>query len=209
MFTGIVEEIGIILSLEKNRIRIKCPSILIKIKCGDSIAVNGVCFTATNITNEYFEADISFETYKVTALSKLKAGDSVNLERALKLSDRLNGHIVTGHIDTVGKVVFVKKTGIFYELKIEFEKMFSKCVVRKGSIAVDGISLTISDCSENIVTIAIIPHTLTSTTLKNLTTGDNVNIEFDILAKYVEKFLLSNDNNSITMNFLERNGFAQ
>jgi len=208
MFTGIIEEIGTIQSINSHKITIKCTSVLQNSEIGCSISVNGVCLTAKKINNDSFTADISPETMNVTMLSELKAGDYVNLERALKFSDRMNGHIVQGHVDTTGKVISVTKSGDFYELKISFDKSFRKYVVKKGSIAINGISLTIAGCSDDFVTIAIIPHTFDMTALKHLKTGDNVNIEFDILAKYVEKNLLSADNSSITMNFLERNGFV-
>ena len=208
MFTGIVEEIGIVKAISSNKITIECSKILDDIKLGDSIAVNGVCLTVTEFDANYFNADISPETFKVTALKELSNGSTINLERALKLSDRLGGHIVSGHIDTIGKIHQISKNKDFYDLKIEFNNEYQKYVVKKGSITINGISLTIADIKNNIVTIAVIPHTYENTMLKDLKNNDNVNIEFDILAKYVEKNLLSKDNNNITMDLLERNGFV-
>ncbi|MCD8377940.1 MAG: riboflavin synthase [Candidatus Gastranaerophilales bacterium] len=208
MFTGIIEEAGIIQSITGNNIVVKCSTVLEDTKCGDSIAVNGVCLTVTKLEQGCFTADISPETSKVTTLSELRAGDYVNLERALKLSDRLGGHIVSGHIDTTGKLAALKKINGFFELTFNFNKQYRKYTANKGSIALNGISLTIAQSGDDFVTIAIIPHTYDMTALKHLKIGDNVNIEFDILAKYVEKNLLSTDNSSITVNFLERNGFV-
>lgn len=208
MFTGIVEEIGIVKAISSNKITIECSNILDDIKLGDSIAVNGVCLTVTEFGANYFNADISPETFKITALKELSSGSAINLERALKLSDRLGGHIVSGHIDTIGKIHQISKNNDFYDLKIEFNNEYQKYVVKKGSITINGISLTIAEIKNNIVTIAVIPHTYENTMLKDLKNNDNVNIEFDILAKYVEKNLLSKDNNNITMDLLERNGFV-
>lgn len=208
MFTGIVEETGIVTSVSSGRITIKCNKVLEETKIGGSISVNGVCLTVTNLENESFTADVSPETFKVTNFSDLKTGSIVNLERALCLKDRLGGHIVSGHIDTVGKLSKLTRLDDFYEIKVEFNNEYKKYVVNKGSITINGISLTIVECGENFVTIAVIPHTFDYTVLKYLKAGDNVNLEFDILAKYVEKNLLSADNSSITMNFLERNGFV-
>ncbi|MCM1265211.1 MAG: riboflavin synthase [Candidatus Gastranaerophilales bacterium] len=208
MFTGIVEETGTITAISSNQITIKCNKVLEDTKIGDSIAVNGVCLTVTNITDNSFSADVSHETLKVTVLSELKTGNQVNLERALSLKDRLGGHIVSGHIDTIGKLLSITKQNEFYDIKIGFDKKYKKYTVNKGSITVNGISLTITSTGDNFVTITVIPHTFDYTALKHLKANDNVNLEFDILAKYVEKNLLSADNSNITMSFLERNGFV-
>jgi riboflavin synthase len=208
MFTGIVEETGIVSSISQNRIGIDCAIVLDGSKIGDSICVNGVCLTITRLDSNSFVADISPETLKVTSFSSTKKGDIVNLERALTLKDRLGGHIVSGHIDTVGKITSLKKLDSFYEINISFNSQYNKYVVKKGSITINGVSLTIADVGVDFVTIALIPHTFDITVFKALKVGDNVNIEFDILAKYVEKNLLSTDNNNITMSFLTENGFA-
>ena len=207
MFTGIIEEIGKISSITKSTITIKSKTVLEDAKLGDSIAVNGVCLTIVNLKKDEFTANISDETFKITNFSELKSGDFVNLERALSLSSRLGGHIVTGHIDTVGEIVSIINKNEFYDLSIKFDKNFENYVVKKGSITINGISLTIAEINNNTVSVAIIPHTFNNTILKTLKPKDSVNIEFDILAKYVEKNL-STKNNSITMNFLEENGFV-
>ena len=207
MFTGIIEEIGEISSITKSTITIKSKTVLEDAKLGDSIAVNGVCLTIVNLKKDEFTANISEETFKITNFSELKSGDFVNLERALSLSSRLGGHIVTGHIDTVGEIASIIDKNEFYDLSVKFDKNFENYVVKKGSITINGISLTIADINNNTVSVAIIPHTFNNTILKTLKSKDSVNIEFDILAKYVEKNL-STKNNSITMNFLEENGFV-
>ena len=208
MFTGIVEETGKIKAITNSSICISASKVLEDTKIGDSIAVNGVCLTVTDLKQNEFNADISQETLKVTALSELKSGSNVNLERALTLSSRLGGHIVSGHIDAVGKIYSVSQEKEFYNISIEFPSEFKKYVVKKGSITINGISLTIAEENENIVTIAIIPHTYNNTALKDLKTGSNVNIEFDILAKYVEKNLSTKNNSNISVDFLQRNGFV-
>ncbi len=207
MFTGIIEEIGEISSITKSTITIKSKTVLEDAKLGDSIAVNGVCLTIVNLKKDKFTANVSEETFKITNFSELKSGDFVNLERALSLSSRLGGHIVTGHIDTVGEIVSIINKNEFYDLSVKFDKNFENYVVKKGSITINGISLTIADINNNSVSVAIIPHTFNNTILNTLKSKDSVNIEFDILAKYVEKNL-STKNNSITMNFLEENGFV-
>ncbi len=207
MFTGIIEEIGKISSITKSTITIKSKTVLEDAKLGDSIAVNGVCLTIVNLKKDEFTANVSEETFKITNFSELKSGDFVNLERALSLSSRLGGHIVTGHIDTVGEIVSIINENEFYDLSVKFDKNFENYVVKKGSITINGISLTIADINNNSVSVAIIPHTFNNTILNTLKSKDSVNIEFDILAKYVEKNL-STKNNSITMNFLEENGFV-
>ncbi|MBR3889201.1 riboflavin synthase [bacterium] len=208
MFTGIVEETGKIKAITNSSICISASKVLEDTKIGDSIAVNGVCLTVTDLKQNEFNADISQETLKVTALSELKSGSNVNLERALTLSSRLGGHIVSGHIDTVGKIYSISQEKEFYNISIEFPNEFKKYVAKKGSITINGISLTIAEENENIVTIAIIPHTYNNTALKDLKTGSNVNIEFDILAKYVEKNLSTKNNSNISVDFLQRNGFV-
>ena len=207
MFTGIIEETGAVKSVSSNKITIECNKVLDDCKLGDSIAVNGVCLTVSDLTNTCFTADVSPETLRVTDLSDIKNGDMVNLERAMTLSSRLGGHIVTGHIDTTGKITRIAKLNDFYEISVSFDKGFSKYTVKKGSISIDGISLTIADCDAGIVTIAVIPHTYENTVLKTRKSADNVNIEFDILAKYVEKNLPLSDNNNITVDFLAEKGF--
>ncbi len=208
MFTGIVEEIGTVQTITDKRIKVLSSTVIEGSKIGDSIAVNGVCLTVTKLDKTYFEADISPETLKVTTLGELKSGSSVNLERALTLNSRLGGHIVSGHIDSVGRITKLSKNGSFYELEVELDSKEEKYVAKKGSIAINGISLTVADVYKNRVIVAVIPHTFENTSLKTLKVGANVNIETDILAKYVEKFLSTSDNKSgISMDFLIQNGF--
>ena len=208
MFTGIIEEIGKIRNITKNNIEISASTVLNETKIGDSISVNGVCLTVTHIANQTFTADISPETRRVTTFNEVKIGDFVNLERAMQLNGRFGGHIVTGHTDGKGKVLSVTNIGEFYELTIGVDSEQSKYIVKKGAITVNGISLTVADIDGNCLKCAIIPHTFENTNLKYLKTGCFVNIEVDILAKHVEKFLSTSDNKSrIDENFLIENGY--
>ena len=203
MFTGIVEETGRIQSITSNKITVECKTVLEDTKMGDSIAVNGVCLTVTDLTAGTFTADISSETLRVIA--PIKSGGYVNLERAMSANGRFGGHIVSGHIDGVGKFLGAKKNN---EFQFELPTELSKYVIKKGSITINGISLTIAGVGVNEITLAIIPHTLENTNLKFLKSGDFVNIEVDMLAKYVEKFLSTVDNKSnISLEFLKENGF--
>ena len=208
MFTGIIEEIGKVLSIAEKKAVIECKMVLENTKIGDSIAVNGVCLTVTAIDNNSFTADVSPETFMVTALNELKSGSFVNLERALPVEGRFGGHIVAGHVDGIGKVGSVTPNNGFFDLSIELNPRESRYVVKKGSIAINGVSLTVANISGNAIKIAVIPHTFRNTCLRELKSGNYVNIEVDILAKYVEKFLSTSDNKSrIDMDFLKRNGF--
>ncbi len=205
MFTGIIEELGKIQSITSDKIIIECKTVLEDTKLGDSIAVNGVCLTVVRISANSFTADISSETFKVTNLNSYKTGDFVNLERAMSANGRFGGHIVSGHIDGLGKFLSVNKN---FELSFELPSEISKYVIKKGSIAINGISLTIAGVEGNKIKLAIIPHTLENTNLKYLKSGDFVNIEVDMLSKYVEKFLSTVDNKSnISLEFLMENGF--
>ena len=208
MFTGIIEESGKIRTITQDKITVIAKTVLEDTKLGDSIAVNGVCLTVTKLGSDYFEADVSPETMRVTALETLKTGSIVNLERAVQVGSRLGGHIVSGHIDGLGRTKLIKKEGSFYNLSIELPPELTKYVAKKGSITIDGISLTVADIQGADITIAIIPHTFENTNLKTLKVGDFVNTETDILAKYVEKFLSTGDNKSgISMEFLIEHGF--
>ena len=208
MFTGIVEEVGKITAVTRNQISVECYKILDDVNLGDSVAVNGVCLTVVNFSDKGFIADVSPETFSVTALNNLKSGDYVNLERAMPANGRFGGHIVSGHVDGIGKIVGINPNKGFYDVKIELMNENSKYVIKKGSITVNGISLTVADTERNFVTIAVIPHTFENTNLKWLKSGAFVNIEVDILAKYIEKFLSTSDNRSgIDIDFLQRNGF--
>ena len=213
MFTGIVEEIGIVKSLEFKangaKIVIGCQKVVEDVKIGDSIAIDGVCQTVIAFNSSEFSAEISDETLKVTTLGNLKSGNTVNLESALTLSSRLGGHIVSGHVDCMGKFINLEKLSDFYNLQFEIPEEQEKYVVYKGSITINGVSLTVANIVDNIVSVAIIPHTYNNTSLKDLKLGQDVNIETDILGKYVEKFLSAKDNKKgISMNFLQENGFV-
>lgn len=208
MFTGIIEEIGKILSITEREICIEAKNVLENTKIGDSIAVNGVCLTVRNILKNAFSADISPETYRVTSFSQQQSGSYVNLERAVLAGGRFGGHIVSGHVDGIGKIKNLSKDCNSYNLEILLDDSDSKYVVKKGSIAVNGTSLTVAEIRKNKITIAIIPHTYENTSLKYLKHGDFVNIETDILAKYIEKILSTTDNKiGISMDFLRENGF--
>ncbi len=202
MFTGIIEGIGLIQGFTKTSngaiITVGCTNVLEDTKIGDSIAINGCCQTVTNICSNSFSADVSQETLRISTLGNFKTGDRVNLERAVTPSARMGGHIVQGHVDCTGKYLG--------DMKFEIPDSEAKYVVYKGSITVNGVSLTVAELNNNIFKIAVIPHTLENTTLKDLRYGDYVNIETDILGRYVEKFL-STQNNKITKDFLQENGF--
>ena len=213
MFTGIIEEIGKIKSFKKDTngatIEVECSLVLEDAKLGDSIAINGVCQTVIELSSNSFKARVSDETLKVTTFENLKSGDIVNLERALTLNSRLGGHIVSGHVDCKGKFTKIEKLTDFYNLEFVIPQNQTKYVVHKGSITINGISLTVAEINHNRFKVAIIPHTFENTNLKALNIGDNVNIETDILGKYVEKMLSSKDNDSkISMTFLQENGFV-
>ena len=197
MFTGIVEDIGRIEHIseggEENTLTVEVKKIEInELKIGESIAVNGACLTVTSIEGKKFEVEVSHETLKKTNLSNLKINSNVNLERALRVSDRLGGHIVTGHIDGVAQVEQVKPVGESIEFWFKVPDELKKYFISKGSVAVDGISLTVNEVINNKFSVNIIPHTQVETIIAELSTGDEVNIECDILGKYVEKLL--NDN---------------
>lgn len=210
MFTGIIEEVGQVKFFNDSEIEIRANSVLDNTKIGDSIAINGVCETVTELSQQSFKAKVSPETFAVTTLGALKAGDCVNLERALTLNSRLGGHIVTGHVDCCAELISIIKKTDFNEMIFELPQEHTKYVVYKGSITINGISLTVAEVNNNKIRIAVIPHTFNNTNLKNLKIGDKVNIETDILGKYVEKMLsaLNNKKKSISMEFLAENGFV-
>ena len=196
MFTGIVEETGFIKSFDGHKLIVECSKVLENTQIGDSIAIDGCCQTVVAMNANSFSADVSAETLKIT--KGFKTGECVNLERALLPQTRMGGHIVQGHIDGTGKYLG--------DMTFEVPKELDKYIVYKGSITVNGVSLTVSKNKNNTFSVAIIPHTLENTNLKYLKIGDFVNIETDILGRYVEKFL-STKNNNITEDFLKENGF--
>lgn len=196
MFTGIVEEIGKIKSFNGEKLVVECKKVLENTQLGDSIAINGCCQTVVDLTSNTFSTDVSPETLRI--IKGFKAGELVNLERALTPQSRMGGHIVQGHIDGVAKYLG--------KMRFEVPKELDKYIVYKGSITINGVSLTVAQNERNTFAVAIIPHTLENTNLKTLKTGDFVNIETDIVGRYVEKFLSTKDNN-LTEDFLKENGF--
>jgi riboflavin synthase len=208
MFTGLIESLGRIKSIEKTHKGAKfkiCAKFENSPKIGDSVSINGACQTIVKINEDCFEVEAMNETLKLTNFGNLKIGDIVNLELAMQASGRFGGHFVSGHIDGVAKLLSIKQDGFSNVLKFEYP---ARQIVQKGSICVDGVSLTVTNVGENFFEVSIIPHTLENTTLKSLKIGDIVNIETDMLGKYVEKFLSLNDNKSnITEEFLKEHGF--
>ncbi|MFZ3170635.1 MAG: riboflavin synthase [Carboxydocellales bacterium] len=193
MFTGIVEELGQLKGIKSGSksafLEIKAKQVLQDVKIGDSIAVNGVCLTVTSFQQDWFTADVMAETLNKTNLGSLRSGERVNLERALRLSDRLGGHIVSGHIDGVGTITSQKVVDIAVLTEIAAPPQVLKYVINKGSIAIDGISLTVVELTSSGFTVSLIPHTAKLTTLGFKKTGDRVNLEGDVLGKYVERLL--------------------
>ena len=195
MFTGLVEEVGKVVELRKRSkgavLKIGCSRVVDGTKVGDSVAVNGVCLTVVEIGGNYLEFFVSSETLQRSNLGRLATGEPVNLERALKLGDRLGGHIVQGHVDAVTKVVGIKREGEGYRFLFKLPQAFVHLVVEKGSIAVDGISLTVASLEPETFSVAVIPHTYENTNLKWKRAGSTVNLEFDLIGKYVERMLSS------------------
>lgn len=214
MFTGIIEEVGKVLNIIQNNeaitLTINASKVLCNIKIGDSISVNGVCTTVTTFNSKSFTVDISAQTLKVTTFKNLQNGDFVNLERAMKVGDRFGGHIVSGHIDFTSKFTEKKEVGNSIFLTFEIPHTQRKYFIDKGSVTINGTSLTIAKKEKNSITVCIIPHTLANTNLQYLKSGEIVNIEIDLIAKYIENFTISNDNTSkINENFLKENGFYE
>ena len=177
-------------------------------KIGDSISINGVCQTVVSLSDSSFTAEVSKETLNITNFSELKTGDKVNLERALTLNERIGGHIVSGHVDSVAKFVSANRNNDFYDMEFDVTNETSRYIIKKGSVTINGISLTVADIQSNMVKVAVIPHTYENTNLYYLKKGENVNVETDVFAKYIEKFLLNECTTSmITEDFLKENGF--
>lgn len=185
MFTGIVEELGSVASLNGSRVRLNATTVLADVSLGASIAVNGCCLTVVAWGEDWWEADVSDETFRRTSLGALSPGDPVNLERPVRLEDRLGGHLVQGHVDAVGHVVAPVP-----DLRVQMPEGLLRYVVEKGSITVDGVSLTVVDVLDDGFTVAVIPHTAEVTTLGVRAPGDPVNLEVDVMAKYAERLLV-------------------
>lgn len=214
MFTGIVEEVGQVKAIGNGTLQIQAAKVLEDVKLGDSIAVNGICLTVTGFNSHSFQADVMPETIKRTSLGELKLGSPVNLERALTLSSRLGGHIVSGHIDGTGRIVSLKEDKNAILMKIQTDGAILRYIVEKGSVALDGISLTVAQVDSRDFTVSLIPHTRQVTNLSAKREGSLINIENDVVGKYVAKLLQPADESvdaaaqsSITMDFLKENGF--
>lgn len=215
MFTGIIEEIGTIKGIKRgNRsvvLEVKAKKVLEDLKVGDSIATNGVCLTVTSFSGGSFCADVMPETMQRSNLGGLHAGDPVNLERALSLNGRLGGHIVSGHVDGMGKIVGREKDENAIWVTIATSADLLRYIVEKGSITIDGISLTVVAVTDSGFTVSIIPHTQDETTLVKKQVGDDVNLENDVIAKYVEKLMCPaapvEPKGGLTLDFLLANGF--
>lgn len=214
MFTGIVEEIGTVKAVHRSGtsslIRIEAKKVLSDIHLGDSIAVNGVCLTVTDFDGSTFQADVMNETLSRSSLGSLKTGSPVNLERAMSAEGRFGGHIVSGHIDGTGTVSDVRKDGIAVWYTITASPHIMRYIIEKGSVAIDGISLTVARVTDNSFSVSVIPHTAEQTILSQKNRGDTVNLENDMIGKYVEKLMKSaepEDKSALSMDFLAKNGF--
>ena len=195
MFTGIIEELGKVSAIEKQpdaiRLTIACKEVLSDLKRGDSISCSGTCLTAIEIDDQGFTADVMMETIRRSSLDGVKVGDPINLERAMNAATRFGGHIVQGNVDGVGELVSREKSDNWDWVKIRLPKELMKYVVHKGSITLDGISLTVNEINEDVIAVSLIPETLRVTTLGYKNPGDKVNVEADVLAKHVEKLMES------------------
>ncbi|MTT32091.1 riboflavin synthase [Terrilactibacillus sp. BCM23-1] len=211
MFTGIVEEVGQVLSITKKtdaiQLSIKASEILNDTKLGDSIAINGVCLTVTSFSKNGFDADVMPETIMGTTLKWLKPHHEVNLERAMSANGRFGGHFMTGHIDGVGQIKQISKKGNAIYMTIQADPQITNRLVLKGSVAVDGTSLTLFDVTATSFTISLIPHSAEFTILGKKRVGDHVNVECDVLQKYVNQEKAA-PSSSITMDFLAKHGFT-
>lgn len=211
MFTGLIIELGEVVSVRKQergaRFSVKAGSVASEAEMGDSIAINGVCLTVVEKISEVLRFDLSDETLRSSNLGLLKPGEKVNLEPSLRLNSKVGGHFVTGHIDAVGRIRSKSAVGQMYKFVIDVQGRLSQFLVEKGSVAVDGISLTVVDVLHDAFSVVIIPHTAKMTTLGFKAAGDSVNIEVDILGKYVSKFL-GKTKDSDFLRTLSEEGFA-
>lgn len=216
MFTGIIEELGKVVSLKRGRraavLIIEGNIIFDDLKLGDSVAVNGVCLTASHISGNMFQADVMNETFHRSSLGSLQKGDRVNLERAMAADGRFGGHMVAGHIDAAGELISKKKDDNAVWFTVKAPQQVMRYCVEKGSIALDGISLTIAKLGENTISVSMIPHTMEHTNFADKRPGDKVNLENDMVGKYVEKLLQTpkeqeEKTSGITMETLLRAGF--
>jgi len=206
VFTGIIEEVGRVTLVRYGNLTIAASGVLQGMEPGGSIAVNGACLTVTELNTNSFSVDIMLETLKRTNLGLLSAGDGVNLERPLALGGRLGGHLVQGHVDDTGKVASVGRDGRAMIIGFETSPEVMRYVVEKGFVAVDGVSLTVVDCDSNSFRVSVVDYTQKHTTLGSRQVGDLVNLEVDIIAKYVEQ-LSRSGSTGITVDFLQEHGF--
>lgn len=214
MFTGIIEEIGVLLAANSQadgkRLTVGAKEILEDAEIGASISISGACTTIEKLTENSFSVFISKETLAKTTLGKMTSGDCVNIERAMRLSDRLGGHLVSGHVDGTGTIKSLSVQGSSPVLQIEHPRQFLHLCVEKGSIAIDGISLTIAAMNDTVIQISLIPHTFENTTLKYKKTGDTVNIEYDLIGKYIYRFTQTGKQmpgETLNKNMLKDSGF--
>ena len=211
IFTGIIEEVGRLADIKKEKdlytLKISCKKVLEGTKRGDSIATNGVCLTVTELGDDFYKAEVMVETINSTNFKTLSLGEPLNLERALSPAKRLDGHIVQGHVDGVGEIVNILKRGHEIVYRIKFDSDNFKYIAEKGSIALDGISLTVSKVGENYFEVSIIPTTIADTNLASKNLGEKINIETDIIGRYVYNFVNTKEASKITKNFLLENGF--
>ncbi|MDH5924951.1 riboflavin synthase [Vibrio lentus] len=218
MFTGIVEAVGTLSAItprgEDITVTVNVGNLdMADVKLGDSIATNGVCLTVVEYNDRSYSADLSLETLKKTGFVDYQAGDKVNLEKAMLPTTRFGGHIVSGHVDGVGEIVERTQVGRAIEFWVEMPAEISKYVAQKGSVTVDGISLTVNDLRKNAFKLTIVPHTSSETTIDQFNVGRKVNLEVDVLARYMERLLQGQQQESepesrLTMEFLQQNGFA-
>ena len=218
MFTGIVEAVGTLSAItprgEDITVTVNVGKLdMADVQLGDSIATNGVCLTVVDFNDHSYSADLSLETLKKTGFVDYQAGDKVNLEKAMLPTTRFGGHIVSGHVDGVGEIVERNQVGRAIEFWVEMPAEISKYVAQKGSITVDGISLTVNDLRKNAFKLTIVPHTSSETTIEQFHVGRKVNLEVDVLARYMERLLQGQQQESepesrLTMEFLQQNGFA-
>jgi riboflavin synthase len=213
MFTGIIEYIGSIIRIDKSagkwEVCVKAILTPPHIAEGDSVAIDGVCLTATRVKPDMFWADASLETLNLTTLRERKAGDKVNVERAMRLDGRFGGHMVMGHVDGMGTILSLTKQGDSVKLELEVPVDISRYIVKKGSIAIDGISLTVNEQKDKICTVNIIPYTASRSTIGGKNPRDRVNIETDIVGKYIESFILKGQRKGFDLNFLYSHGYIK
>ncbi len=211
MFTGLVEEIGTVESVQRMdgavRLTISGEKVLGDLKVDDSIAINGVCLTAVHVSDHDFKVEAVEETLRKTTLNSLQHGTEVNLERAARVSDRLGGHLVQGHVDSIGRVTSVHPLPGSVLITIKLPPQQMKYVISEGSICINGVSLTVAKIDGSNITVSLIPHTLEQTTLGNLKSGAPVNVEVDLIGKYVENILTAPENKQLSEKWLQQLGF--